>query len=191
MSRRYPETGSLSELLRLSPPDDKARPEYAPTQSFVGAVVATPRPASHQSPQGGPVGLRAGLRIGQYRIVRELGRGGMGLVYEAQHERIGQRVAVKVLSADPSLRPDSVQRFLTEARAAIIAEHPGLVKIFDHGQLPSGELYILMEYLEGETLADRLARTPQLPLAQVLRLTRQTAVAMAAAHERGIVHRGR
>lgn len=129
-----------------------------------------------------------GQRIGGYRIVRPLGRGGMGVVYEALHDQLGQRAAVKTLKPELSHSQSYTQRFLTEARAASMAQHPGLVKVFDFGQLPDKTLYILMEFLDGETLESRLARGP-LAAASALRLARQIASAVQAAHERGIHHR--
>lgn len=132
---------------------------------------------------------RIGQRIGGYRITRELGRGGMGVVYEAVHDQLGQRAAVKTLTPELLLLSQNyAQRFFTEARALSMAQHPSLVKLFDFGQLPDQTLYILMELLEGETLSHRLARGP-LDEAAALRLTRQIAQAVQAAHERHIVHR--
>ena len=156
-----------------------------PTQSFSG--LPYPGAAAQAGPAPSPA--LVGRSIGAYRILRELGRGGMGIVYEAVHESLPQRAAVKVLRPDSFRDPVAVQRFHTEARAATIADHPGLVKIFDSGQLPTGELYILMEYLEGEPLSHRLTAHQPLALAETLRLIRQIAAAMAIAHERGIYHR--
>ncbi|HRI51347.1 MAG TPA: serine/threonine-protein kinase [Pseudomonadota bacterium] len=129
-----------------------------------------------------------GQRIGGYRVVRLLGQGGMGEVYEAVHDHLGQRAVVKTLRSELSHSQLYVQRFFTEARAASLAQHPGMVQVFDFGQLPDRTLYILMEFLAGETLADRMARGP-LGETTALRLTRQLASAVAAAHECGIVHR--
>jgi serine/threonine-protein kinase len=138
-----------------------------------------------------------------YRIVRELGRGGMGVVYAAEHVDIGQRAAVKTLNlqrlggsvSDPAI----TQRFLTEAKALAIARHPGLVQLFDYGQLPDGTLFLLMEYLEGESLADRRqrqrqqspdpAQIPAMAPRDAVRIGRQIADAVATAHEKGIFHR--
>lgn len=129
-----------------------------------------------------------GQLIGSYRIVRELGHGGMGVVYEAEHSQLGQRAAVKTLKPELSLSQPYAQRFFTEARALSIAQHPSLVKVFDYGQLPDKTLFILMELLEGEPLSARLYGGP-LDEPTALRLTRQIASAVQAAHERNIVHR--
>src|SRR3954466_4361301 len=115
-----------------------------------------------------------GTLIGQYRITRELARGGMGVVYEAIHQVIGQRAAVKVLQRlEGQASSSAPARFLNEARAISMVQHPGLVRIFDFGQLPSGAPYILMELVEGELLRVRLQR-PDAPLdaANALRIAR-------------------
>jgi serine/threonine protein kinase len=127
--------------------------------------------------------------VGQYRITRELARGGMGVVYEALHEVIGQRAAVKVLQStgDPI---STYPRLLQEARAVSLVQHPGMVRIFDFGQLPTGAPYILMELVEGELLRTRLKQQgTRLGLRSTSRIARQIATTLAAAHARGIVHR--
>lgn len=129
-------------------------------------------------------------RIGPYRIIRLLGKGGMGAVYEAVHEAIERRVAIKVLHAELGRRTDIATRFFNEARAVNRIEHPGLVQISDYGQLPDGMAYIVMEYLKGETLGQRLKRVTKMGAAEVIRLGRQICTALAAAHEKDIVHRG-
>lgn len=145
------------------------------------------RPAATCEPSG-PSQNRIGQRIGSYRITREIGHGGMGVVYEAVHDQLGQRAVIKTLKPELMLSQAYAQRFFTEARALSLAQHPSLVKLFDFGQLPDQTLYILMELLEGETLSSRLGRGP-LDEAAVLRLTRQIASAVQVAHERSIVHR--
>ncbi len=129
-------------------------------------------------------------RIGPYRIVRLLGKGGMGAVYEGVHEAIERRVAIKVLHAELARRQDIAMRFVNEAKAVNRIEHPGLVQVTDHGQLPDGMAYIVMEYLKGETLGQRVKRVGgRMPGSDVIRLGRQVASALAAAHDKDIVHR--
>jgi serine/threonine protein kinase len=129
-------------------------------------------------------------RIGPYRIIRLLGQGGMGAVYEGLHEAIERRVAIKVLHSELARRTDIATRFFNEARAVNRIEHPGLVQVSDYGQLPDGMAYIVMEYLKGETLGQRLKRTSsRLLTTDVIRLGRQICAALAAAHEKDIVHR--
>lgn len=134
---------------------------------------------------------REGTHIGPYRLRRRLGKGGMGTVYEAIHEKIGRSVAVKLLSARLSRRASARERFLNEARAGARVRHPGLVQIFDHGALPDGTPYLLMELLHGQTVRALLARRDdgRQSLADALRIGRQVADALAAAHAGGIVHR--
>jgi serine/threonine protein kinase len=126
-------------------------------------------------------------RIGPYRIVRKLGEGGMGAVYEAEHEEIARSVAIKVLRAGDAGDPEYTARLLNEARAVNIIRHRGIVGISDLGRLPDGSPYIVMEYLDGETL--RAAMRRRLPAVTLLRLARQVASALAAAHDKGILHR--
>ena len=139
-----------------------------------------------------------GQRVGQYRVLRELGRGGMGVVYETLHDGISQRAALKTLHPELSRNPQFKKRFLNEARATSLAKHPGLVKVFDSGQLHDGTLYILMEFLDGESLAKRLGDDDnhsdsdphqRMPEVMALRLCRQMASALSAVHAEGIAHR--
>ncbi len=133
-----------------------------------------------------------GSCIGKYRLTRELGRGGMGIVYEGLHDEIGRRAAIKVLSPHCADDPRYVDRFLNEARTISRVRHPGLVQIYDFGQTSSGAPYILMELLDGETLRSRLARRAidgaPLAVAEARRVMRQIAAALAATHDEGIVH---
>lgn len=132
--------------------------------------------------------LAAGQQAGSYRIVRLLGEGGMGAVYEAEHVLIGRRAAVKVMHPELSSDLRLTHRFLNEARAANRVRHPGLVEVYEFGQLPDGTPYLIMELLEGETLQRRLERNRgRLP--QSLRIARSIALAIGAAHEASIIHR--
>jgi serine/threonine protein kinase len=130
-----------------------------------------------------------GKRIGNYRVVRQIGRGGMGAVFEAVHEDIGKRVAIKVLHGRFSQDQQVITRFFNEARALTSIGHPGIVQIFDFGELDGRTRYIAMEYMEGESLSQRLARTPRLPAGVAMRLCRQVASALSAAHAQRVVHR--
>jgi tRNA A-37 threonylcarbamoyl transferase component Bud32 len=127
--------------------------------------------------------------VGSYRIIGKIGEGGMGAVYVAEHTLIGRQAAIKVLQREMSHRQDLVTRFFNEARAATAVKHPGIVEIYDFGYHTDGSAYIVMEYLEGETLAARLRRARTLPAARAAALGRQVAGALGAAHARGIIHR--
>ncbi len=115
----------------------------------------------------------------------------MGAVYEAIQEPIERRVAVKILHGRYAQEPEIAQRFFNEARAVNIVDHPGIVQISDYGQLPSGVAYLVMEFLKGDTLGQRLkANGGKLAVPEVVRISRQIAAALAAAHEKGVIHRG-
>ena len=129
-----------------------------------------------------------GQILGNHRIVRKLGEGGMGAVYLGEHCLLGRPAAIKVLHPSLSDRPDVVARFFNEARAATAIVDPGIVAVFDFGHHSDGSAFLVMEFLHGESLDARLARGP-LPMRDALRLARQIATTLAAAHAKGIVHR--
>jgi serine/threonine protein kinase len=130
-----------------------------------------------------------GTQVGAYRILRKIGEGGMGAVWIAEHAMLGRRAAVKVLHREFSNRPDIVNRFFNEARAATAIPDPGIVQIFDFGNHVDGSAYIVMELLEGETLHERLVRLGRLVPLDALRIMGQLAGSLGAAHACGIVHR--
>ena len=130
-----------------------------------------------------------GQLVGHYKVVRKIGDGGMGSVFEAVHETIGRRVAIKVLKPQYSKDKNVVTRFFNEARAVNIVSHPGVVGSFDYGEMPDGTAYIVMEYLEGESLSSRIKRTAGPMGFDALRIGRQIGAALAAAHSKGIIHR--
>lgn len=133
------------------------------------------------------VKLSPGELIDQkYRVVRILGTGGMGSVYEAENTRVERRVAIKVMHKAQD-RQD-VARFEREARAAQIGS-PHIVQVFDLGYLSDGAPYMVMEYLAGESLGERLQRVGTLDAPQVVRIAKQILDALAAAHRAGIIHR--
>jgi hypothetical protein len=130
-----------------------------------------------------------GTRINNYQVVSLLGEGGMGSVYLAEHPFMGRKAAIKVLHQDHATNRSLVERFMNEARAANAIGHPNIIDIIDVGLLPSGIPYLMMEYLDGESLAARIARESPLPIAQALEVAVQVAAGLAAAHDKGIVHR--
>lgn len=131
-----------------------------------------------------------GLRLNNYEIVSILGEGGMGTVYLARHTYMGRLAAIKLLRPE-MLRDESVVvRFLDEARATNAIHHPNIIDIIDVGMLSDGRTpYLMMEFLDGESLNARLERSRPLPIHEAVEITCQTASALAAAHARGIVHR--
>jgi hypothetical protein len=130
-----------------------------------------------------------GETIGNFKIVQRLGRGGMGEVYLAEQTSIGTRVAIKVLRPEVSSDTEHVQRFFNEARAVSKIQHAGIVKIFDVGYASGGEAYLIMEYLEGETLAKRIEQRGQLALPELGDFGKQIASVLGATHGAGITHR--
>jgi len=131
----------------------------------------------------------SGQTLGNYRVLDKLGHGGMGVVYLGEHIVIGRKVAIKVLRPGLTGNPSRISRFFNEARAAAQIRHAGIVDILDFGTHEDGTSYLVMEYLEGENLHDRLERVVSLPEETVRRLGRQIASALAAAHAHQIVHR--
>ncbi|HEX5062113.1 MAG TPA: protein kinase [Kofleriaceae bacterium] len=127
--------------------------------------------------------------IGQYKILRTLGAGGMGTVYLGEHLLLGRRAAIKTLLPALSSHREIVDRFFNEARAISAISDPGVVQVFDFGYHVDGTAYIVMELLEGESLAARLTRLGTLPLVEALRLARQLSSSLDAAHRRDVVHR--
>lgn len=129
-----------------------------------------------------------GKTLGSYRVLSVLGEGGMGCVYLAEHAVIGRKSAIKVLSSEVAGSDEVVSRFFTEARAVNDIRHPNIVEITDFGR-HEAQPYLVMEYLEGETLESRLEHTKVLSEAVAGRIVGQVASALGAAHERGLVHR--
>src|SRR5205085_11959409 len=130
--------------------------------------------------------LTAGTTLGPYAILEPLGAGGMGEVYRAQDARLGRDVAIKILPAHLS-SPDFRARFEREARVISRLNHPNICTLHDVGH-DDGIDYLVMEYLEGETLAARLERGP-IPVGEALRIAIQIGDALDKAHREGVVHR--
>ena len=131
--------------------------------------------------------LAPGARLGPYEIVAPLGAGGMGEVFRARDTRLGREVAVKTLPERLSLSSEMRERFEREAKAVAALSHPHICALYDVGR-EGGTEYLVMELLEGQTLAARLAKGP-LPIAETLRFGGEIASALDAAHRKGIVHR--
>src|SRR4030095_4586801 len=131
--------------------------------------------------------LKAGVRLGPYEVLAELGAGGMGEVYKARDTRLNRAVAIKVLPAHVASDPQLRERFEREARAVAALNHPHICALHDVGE-QDGIEYLVMEYLEGQTLAERLEKGA-LPLDQALQYAIQIADALDKAHRQGITHR--
>ncbi len=126
---------------------------------------------------------------GNFRLMRLLGQGGMAAVYEAHHTGAGKRVAVKIMHRGLMAYPELRARFQREAKITSELAHPNVVKVFGFGSAPSGEPYLVMEFLEGEDLQTRLERVGALPLEMVVQIINQVAAGLAEAHAAGVVHR--
>jgi serine/threonine protein kinase len=134
------------------------------------------------------VSLAAGVRLGHFEISTLIGAGGMGEVYKARDTRLDRTVAIKVLPADVASDLPSRQRLEREARAISALNHPRICTLYDVGSA-DGIDFLVMEFLQGETLAHYIKRKGVLPIAEVVSLGVQVADALAAAHQQGIVHR--
>jgi serine/threonine protein kinase len=130
-----------------------------------------------------------GQVIGNYRVLDQIGQGGMGAVYLAEHRQIGRKAAVKVILPELSARPEVLSRFFNEARATAQLKHPALVDIFDYGTHTDGSAYIMMEFLEGDSLGTRLKKVPRMPPWEAAKILRQIAEGVGVAHAAKIVHR--
>ncbi len=130
-----------------------------------------------------------GQMVGSYRIAALIGVGGMGRVYKGVHPQIGSRVAIKVLSMECAHHPALVQRFFAEARSVNVIRHESIVNIVDLATLSDGRPYIVMEYLDGQSLSEVIKERSPLPVGGVMSLMFEVLDALAAAHQAGIVHR--
>jgi serine/threonine protein kinase len=164
----------LIERLRALP--QAAQPPS--TAALPGAgPPALPAPGEAQPPH-----------CGKYLLLQPLGQGGMGTVYRAEDERLQRQVALKLMRPEFALVPEYRQRFLREARLAAALDHDHVVPIYEVGE-DGSTLFLVMPLLRGQSLAERLKAQPVLPLVEVLRIGREIAQGLAAAHARGLIHR--
>src|SRR3972149_1033326 len=127
--------------------------------------------------------LQAGTKVGPYEILSPLGAGGMGEVHRARDSKLGREVAIKVLPEEFTQHPQKLARFEREARLLASLNHPGIATL--HGlEEAEGKPFLVMELIEGETLAERITRCP-LPVNEALTISQQIAEALEAAHEKG------
>ena len=126
--------------------------------------------------------------LGPYRVLDVLGAGGMGVVFRAEDVQLCREIALKTMRPELALDPDNLMRFLREARATAALQHDHIVTIYQVGE-ERGVPFLAMPLLRGKTLQDRIAEQPRLPLAEILRIGREAAEGLAAAHEHGLVHR--
>ncbi len=124
-----------------------------------------------------------------YRVIRRIGEGASGIVYEAEHIELGRRVALKVLAPEHATSPDAIERFRREARSVAKLSHPNLVSLYDFGRSLDGRVYLAMELLTGEPLDRRIKRDGPSPWTEAARICADAARALEAAHASGLVHR--
>jgi serine/threonine protein kinase/Tol biopolymer transport system component len=177
----------VRKLLRKDPLQ-----RYQGADEVIAELEGVRKPDSGSGKSGGRESrereaMRTGARLGPYEIVEPLGSGGMGDVYRARDTRLDRQVAIKVLSPEFSEDSERRQRFRLEAKTISSLSHPGICTLFDVGE-QEGIDYLVMEYLEGETLAERIARGP-LPLVELLKTGIQIGEALGRAHQQGVVHR--
>jgi serine/threonine protein kinase len=136
----------------------------------------------------GTTSIEPGALVGKYRLTGHLGNGAMGVVFSAVHEALGREVAIKFLRREFTVSAELVMRFQREAELVSRIGHPNIVAVYDAGTTPDGSLYYVMERLQGEALAERLARAP-LQDAEIGEVFGALASAVKAAHAIGVVHR--
>src|SRR3569623_1810260 len=132
--------------------------------------------------------LRLGHVLGNYRLIRKLGEGGVGAVYEGEHVRLGRKMALKVLHPDVA-GAEPIARFFNETRAVNEIKHPNILDVEDFVTAVTGEHYLIMELLVGEVLRTVISRDGLLSPSRVTKIGEQVASALAANHRAGIVHR--
>jgi eukaryotic-like serine/threonine-protein kinase len=155
-----------------------SRSDLAPSSGSASAVASAPASDA-----------LVGKRVDKYEIVRVIGRGGMGTVYEALNTTIGKRVAMKFVDAETAQSKESIARFQREAEAASAVESAHIVEIFDSGVADDGIPYIVMELLRGEDLGHRIKRCGRLEIGEAVHIVAQILRGLHRAHEAGIVHR--
>jgi len=140
-----------------------------------------------------PADALIGAVVENYVVEQKLSEGGMGHVYVARHKAIGLRGALKILKVEASADPEWSSRFITEARALASLDNPNIVKVLNFGNLAGGQQYLLMEFLEGESLERELAQRKEsggpMSAAEALKIVDQVLNGLAEAHKKGVVHR--
>jgi serine/threonine protein kinase len=186
--RQVPTIAEQVELFRLS------RDFKSPTATPVNGLSDSSAPTSHLPSTSSWDFLAAPEktdeigRLGGYRILSVLGEGGMGVVFKAEDPRLKRLVALKVMKPDKSANDVAHQRFIKEGEAAALLQHDHIVTIYEVDK-DGGIPFLAMQFLEGESLDDRLKRVGKLPVGEIIRIARETADGLEAAHKKGLIHR--
>ena len=180
---------SVHEEATMPPGSSQESPHDQPTAAVLGddaSALGAARRAREESPpnRSEPTRIRC---FGDYEILRELARGGMGVVYLARQVSLNRTVALKMILAGQLANDTDVKRFYTEAEAAANLDHPGIVPIYEVGQ-KEGQHYFSMGFVEGQSLSQRLAEGP-LPAREAAELIRRVSEAIEYAHQHGVIHR--
>ncbi|MHB1559296.1 MAG: serine/threonine-protein kinase [Isosphaeraceae bacterium] len=134
------------------------------------------------------LGRTSGFQVDRYTLLELIGQGGMGRVYRARDTRLNRQVALKILAPERINNPRAVARFQREARVGAQLQHENLVRVYDFGE-SSGRFFLVMEYIEGQTIGSLLSKQGPMPPATAARLVRQVAVGLEHAHRKGLIHR--
>ena len=181
--KRCPKCGKeYSDSVRFCPTDGQGL-EPAGGQSSLPSIEEVESKKPKTDPMIGRV------IAGRYRMLEKLGQGGMGAVYKGQHIRMQRLTAIKILTSDLASNEEFIARFQREAEMASQIDHPNAVSIYDFGEAEDGLIYLAMEFVDGRPLSDIMKREGSLPLDRVVRITKQAAGALGAAHALGIIHR--
>ena len=187
---RRPRRPATPPIASCDPPAPASTMPAVPAAMAVASPAPAMAPPVLTEPESGPVKAVEGADLlGNYRVVAPIAAGGMGLLYLGEHRFLGYKVAIKLLQ--PSLRGDAEveRRFFAEALATSRIAHPGVPTVLDFGHDRRGTAYMVMEFLEGDTLAAHLARRTPFTLEQVLDVGAQCAAILGAAHGKNILHR--
>jgi len=164
--------------------EDETRPADTADTALADTSAEEPARAGQSEDQ-----LLGSSLAGRYRVESRIGRGGMGLVYEARHLTLDKRVAVKVMRREFATDEGSLARFEREAKAAAGLSGEHIVDVSDYGLTEEGEAFMVMELLEGQTLEQLILREGPLDTGRAVAIVRQIAKGLSAAHEGGVIHR--